>query len=570
MSENKNLILAFVISLVILLGYDLLFMRPKMEAERARQVAQSEVAATPPAAAVGDLPSVRETATPASREDVIKQAPRIAIRSAKLTGSVSLVGGRIDDLVLTDYRTSLQKGASAVTLLSPVGSADAYFVDVGWAVAPGSGIDVPTADTVWSSSDTVLTPGKPVTLTWQSPQGVTFTRTIAVDDNYLFTVTQGVDNGSDKTLSMAPFALASRRGAPAGKATYILHEGPIGVFGETLVEKSYGEIEEEGRFTQQGAGGWLGMTDKYWLTALIPDQGHAYEGRFAFVGDNGAKRYQVDYRLDARAIAPGQSSEVTSRIFAGAKVVSLLDDYEQKLGISRFDRGVDWGWFYWFTKPIFYTLHYFHNVMGNFGLAIMALTVLLKLAFFPLANKSYVAMNKMKQLQPKMQALKERCGDDKLRLQQEMMELYKKEQVNPMAGCLPILLQIPVFFALYKVLFVTLEMRHAPFYGWVHDLSAPDPLTVVNLFGLIPWDPPQLLAIGIWPILMGITMYIQQRLNPTPPDPIQAKVMMFLPLIFTFMLASFPVGLVIYWTWNNLLSILQQWVIMKRMAAAPA
>jgi YidC/Oxa1 family membrane protein insertase len=580
MADNKNLILAFLLSLVILLGFDLLYVKPKREAEAERLAAQqteqvddavnaTDAALPKPSLSEGSVPTVAAAAQTVDRAEVLAQSPRIAIDSDRLKGSISLVGGRIDDLILSDYRETLDKDAAPVTLLSPAGAPDTYYADFGWAAA-GHGLELPGRDTRWTTSDTVLRSGGKVTLTWTNSAGVTFVREIALDDAYMFSVTQRIENNSSVTVKVAPYALISRHGHPKTQGTYILHEGPIGVFGEVLNEMSYKDIEEDGRMEQSAIGGWLGITDKYWLTALVPDQNQPYKGAFSFAGAGGVKRYQVDYIMDTRSVAPGAATEVTSRLFAGAKVVSLLDRYEKTYGISRFDRGVDWGWFYWITKPIFYTLHYFHGLFGNFGLAILALTVILKLLFFPLANKSYVAMSKMKLLQPKMLAIKERYGDDRLRMQQEMMELYKKEKVNPMAGCLPILLQIPVFFALYKVLYVTLEMRHAPFYGWVKDLSAPDPLTFVNLFGLIPWDPPQVIAIGIWPVLMGLTMFLQMKMNPTPPDPVQAKVMMFMPLIFTFVLAPFPVGLVIYWTWNNLLSILQQWVIMRRMEAAPA
>ncbi len=590
MQDNKNLILAFLISLVILLVFDVFVMKPQREAaekqmaqQQATEPAQSGEQATPgtipaPAAdgaeapAIGVSSSVPQGAETAghtlSREAVLKKEPRVRIDSPKLAGSISLKGGRIDDLTLSAYRTEVAKNSPPVILLSPDGTDHTYFANFGWAAKPGASVALPSNDTMWKASSNQLSPGHPLTLTWDNGQGLVFTRTFALDDDYMFTVTQSVKNTSGAPVTLAPYALVSRHDAPQSRRQMILHEGPIAVFGEELSEVNYKDLREKGKVVRDATGGWLGFTDKYWMTALVPNQTDHYTARFTYQQKNGWDRYQTDFLLDQKQVAPGQTVTVSSRLFAGAKVVALLDKYENQDGISRFDRGVDWGWFYWITKPIFYTLHFLNGVFGNFGLAILALTVLLKLAFFPLANKSYVAMSKMKQLQPKMKQLKERFGDDKVRMQQETMELYKKEKVNPLAGCLPIVIQIPVFFALYKVLFVTIEMRHAPFFGWIHDLSAPDPLTPLNLFGLIPWDPPSAIAIGIWPILMGLSMFLQQKLNPTPPDAIQAKVMSFLPVIFTFILARFSVGLVIYWTWNNILSVTQQWVIMKRMGVA--
>lgn len=572
MQDNKNLILAFVISIGILLAFDFFLMRPARVAEEARLAQQSETAGElteRPALAPGDdLPAPPEATQPMTREAALEQSPRIVIDTPRLKGSIALRGGRIDDLTMTEYRTSVDKSAPPVTLLSPAGVPGAYFAEFGWAVAQGSGITAPSNDTRWTADNAVLAPGRPVTLRWESPEGVVFTRRYEIDEYYMFTITDRVENPGEGTIALAPYALVSRHGLPQTEGMFISHEGAIAVFGEQLVETKYGDLQDDGRISQRGVGGWIGFTDKYWLTALIPGQDEEFEGRFTHRMAGGDDRFQADYRLGVRRVAPGGAAEVTSHFFAGAKVVKLLDTYEEKLGISRFDRGIDWGWFYWITKPIFYLLHFFHGLLGNFGLAILLLTVCIKALFYPLANKSYVAMSKMKKLQPKMKQLQERYKDDKARLQQEMMNLYRTEKVNPVSGCLPIFVQIPVFFALYKVLYVTIEMRHAPFFGWVKDLSAPDPLTVVNLFGLIPWDPPQMIAIGIWPLLMGLTMYLQQKLNPAPADPVQGKIMLMMPIIFTFILAPFPVGLVIYWTWNNVLSILQQWTIMKRMGVS--
>jgi YidC/Oxa1 family membrane protein insertase len=391
---------------------------------------------------------------------------------------------------------------------------------------------------------------------------------VAVDENYMFTVTQRVENTGGEAVTLHPYALVSRHGTPQTSGFFILHEGPIGVFDNTLREVDYDELREEGVISQATTGGWIGITDKYWLAAVIPDQNDPVEARFVHQRSDNIDIYQTDFTGGAVAIGPGETVESTSRIFAGAKRAQLLDHYAQTYNIAHFDRAIDFGWFYFLTKPLFYFLIYIQRYVGNFGIAILVLTVVIKLLFFPLANKSYKAMSQMRRLQPEMLKLRERFGDDKMRLNQEMMALYKREKVSPASGCLPMLIQIPVFFALYKVLFVTIEMRHAPFFGWINDLSAPDPTSIFNLFGLIPVDLPQFLIIGAWPLIMGVTMYLQQKLNPQPPDPMQAKIFMMLPVIFTFMLAQFPAGLVIYWTWNNVLSIIQQWVIMRRTGGA--
>jgi YidC/Oxa1 family membrane protein insertase len=404
---------------------------------------------------------------------------------------------------------------------------------------------------------------------------VRFEQVITLDKNFMFTIQQRVVNEAGEVLTVSPYGVISRTGTPDILGFYILHEGMIGVFDEVLEEVDYSDLIEDGLVKpaqkQSTTGGWLGITDKYWLTALVPDANETVQTSFTGDRANNRDRYQADFLTDAKSIAPGQTLEVTNRLFAGAKETVLLDSYQDNLGISNFDLAVDFGWFYWLTKPIFYGIHFLNGVLGNFGLAILALTLGIKLLFFPLANKSYRSMSKMKLLQPKMMDLKERYGDDRQKLNMEMMELYKKEKVNPLSGCLPILLQIPVFFALYKVLFVTIEMRHAPFYGWINDLSAPDPLGLLEGFGMFPWEVPAALAIvniGIWPLIMGLTMFLQQKLNPAPADPIQAKVFMFMPIMFTFILGGFPAGLVIYWAWNNSLSILQQYVIMRRMGVA--
>jgi YidC/Oxa1 family membrane protein insertase len=417
-----------------------------------------------------------------------------------------------------------------------------------------------------------------VDFTWDNGEGLRFVRHYAVDNNYMFTVTQTVENRRAEPVTLYPYSLVSRTGNPVTSSTYILHEGPVGVLEGTLKETKYSDLKPGKPEEFKSTGGWLGITDKYWLTALIPDQQEAIKARFTRTDRDKTEIFQVDFTGAEHVAAAGGSSSVTGRLFAGAKEVHLLDNYEGELHIPLFDHAIDFGWFYWITKPIFLTLDFFSRQLfsswhGNFGLSILLLTLLIKLLFFPLANKSYRAMSKMKLLQPEMQKLRERFGEDKARLNQEMMALYKRVGANPLAGCLPIALQIPVFFSLYKVLYVTIEMRQAPFYGWIHDLSATDPTNVLNLFGLLPFVPPDALGflhIGAWPLIMGVTMYLQQKLNPAPPDPVQAKMFMILPFVFTYMLAQFPAGLVIYWAWNNLLSISQQWLIMRRAAAAPA
>jgi YidC/Oxa1 family membrane protein insertase len=404
-----------------------------------------------------------------------------------------------------------------------------------------------------------------VTLTYDNGAGLTFSRTISVDDNYMFTVVDAVQNGGDSALSLEPYGRVTRLGATPG-GWWILHEGMIGVFGdEGLQQVTYSSLQGDGEVEQPPTtDGWLGITDKYWATTLIPPQGQEFDGRFAYSDQSGVPLYQADFRGEAVKVPAAGGAETTNRIFAGAKVVQIVDGYEKSLGIDRFELLIDWGWFYFVTKPLFFVIDWFYKFLGNFGLAILAVTVLVKGFFFPLANKSYKSMSAMKKVAPQMTELRERFKDDKAKQQQALMELYKKEKINPLAGCWPIAIQIPVFFALYKVLFVTIEMRHAPFFGWIQDLAAPDPTSLFNLFGLIPWEPPQMLMIGAWPLIMGVTMFVQMRLNPTPPDPTQRIIFTWMPLIFTYMLASFPAGLVIYWAWNNTLSVTQQYIIMRR------
>jgi YidC/Oxa1 family membrane protein insertase len=573
MPEQRNLILAIVLSVTIILAFQYFYELPRVrDAQRTEQTRAPAPERTAPDAerpAESVAPSPPGTTTPAAppgavRGEVLAESPRVEIENPRLRGSLALKGGRIDNLILTDYRQEISPGAPPVDLLSPPGTPAPYFVEFGW--VPGDrSTAVPGPDALWQADHAELRPDQPVTMTWDNGQGLRFERTLEIDDDYMFKVTQRVENTGEKPVTLYPYGLISRWGTPPTLGFFILHEGPIGVLAGTLEEIDYDDLREDGNVDLPSQGGWLGITDKYWLTALVPDQQSELTGTFRHTLVEGQDRYQTDYLRPTVTVPPGESFEVTDRLFAGAKEVNLLDRYHEQYGIPLFDRAVDFGWFYFLTKPIFHILHFFYQMIGNYGVAILLLTLLVKLLFYPLANKSYRAMSKMKKLQPEMMRLREEFGDDKMRMNQELMALYKKEQVNPMSGCLPIVVQIPVFFALYKVLFVSIEMRHAPFFGWIQDLSAPDPTSMFNLFGLLPWDPPTFLMIGIWPLLMGATMLLQTKLNPQPADPVQAKVMMFLPVMFIFLFATFPAGLVIYWTWNNVLSIGQQWLIMKRM-----
>ncbi len=583
--EQKNLVVAIVLSLAILLGFQFFYEAPRLarqqEAERARQaeIASAQalqnpesLPAGPGAVAIPTLPNQTPAlpgltgAATVSRSDVLARTQRVGIQTDRLLGSLSTTGSRIDDLALQRYHETVDRTSPNIVLLNPAGTRDAYFGETGW--IGRAGIALPGPDTVWTPSAASIGPNQPLTLTWNNGAGLVFTRTIEIDRDYMVTVAQRVENRTGEPVSLAPYALVSRSGTPVTQGFFILHEGLIGVLNGVLQEHTYSDLKGDKRIEGTTTGGWLGITDKYWLVALIPDQREAVTTRFVHDIGGGADRYQVDYRGAERVIAPGTMAETQHRFFAGAKEVATLTRYKNELSIASFDFAIDWGWFHFLTRPIFYLMEVIYSYVGNFGVAILLLTVLIKAAFFPLANKSYTMMSKMRALTPKMTEMRERYGDDKQRLQQEMMQLYKTEKVNPLSGCLPILLQIPVFFALYKVLFVTIEMRHAPFFGWVQDLSAPDPTSIFNLFGLIPYTPPGFLlhlGLGVWPLIMGASMFVQQKLNPPPPDPIQAKIFAWMPVLFTFMLATFPAGLVIYWAWNNLLSILQQWVIMRRM-----
>jgi YidC/Oxa1 family membrane protein insertase len=600
--DHKNLILAAVLTVAILFGWQsYVDSQPKPEPQpqaqtqgqgqgQAQQMAPGSVPAagqgqsqnaTPPVASVTNAPVSSQSAivpsVPGSasttmaigqiKETLLESRPHIKIDAPRLRGSIPLTGAHLDDISLIDYHEELDPTSPEISFLQPRGVQKAFFAQFGW--SGGQGVSVPNDTTKWTADRKVLTPERPVTLTWNNGQGLEFMRTISIDANYMFVITQKVKNMGKANVTLYPYGLISRQGTPETNGLYILHEGPLGVFNGQLQEIAYDDLQESKSVSETTTGGWLGITDKYWLAALIPDQKAKVKTNFIHRLSNNQDKYQADFLGSRFDIAPGATVNTTSHLFAGAKELSLLQEYGEKLNIPLFDRAIDFGWLYFLTEPIFKALIYLNKLVNNYGLAILLLTVGIKLVFFPLANKSYRAMAKMKKLQPKMLKLREQFGEDKQRLNTEMMALYKKEKANPASGCLPVIVQIPVFFALYKVLFVTIEMRHAPFFGWIHDLSAPDPTSILNLFGLFPWDPttfaPDILNIGVWPLFMGITMFLQQKLNPQPPDPIQAKIFMFLPIMFTFMLASFPAGLVVYWAWNNLLSIAQQWVIMKKV-----
>jgi YidC/Oxa1 family membrane protein insertase len=562
--DSKNLLLAMALAMGVFLLWDMFVLRP--QAEQAQAALKAEQAKQPKAQTGATAPTVPGTTATApvqlNRAAVVGQAPRVKIETPRLVGSLNLKGARLDDLTLTTYRETIAPNSKQITLFNPSGAKDAYFAEFGWAA--GSGIAMPSQDTVWTASAPVLGVGKPVTLSWANGQGQTFEIKLEVDEHYLFTVAQTVRNAGAGPVAVSPYSLVSRHGFPKVQAAFVLHEGPLGVLDGTLVEHRYKDLKEDyGTKTNDSTGGWIGITDKYWLAALIPDQKAPLTAAFRHFPT--PERFQTDVLLKPVTIPAGGAATTVGHLFAGAKEVQLIDRYEAQLGVVNFNKAIDWGWFWYLTRPLFYVLDWLWKLFGNFGLAIIGLTLIVKLIMFPLANKGYTSMNKMKLVAPKMKELQERFKDDKPKMQQELMELYKKEKVNPLAGCLPIILQIPVFFALYKVLYVTIEMRHQPFFLWIKDLSAPDPLTPVNLFGLLPFTPPTFIAIGVLPIIMGVTMWLQQKLSPQVMDPIQQRVFSLMPIFMTIILAPFAAGLVLYWTVNNILSILQQWVLMKKM-----
>lgn len=589
MDNNRNYFIAIALSVLVLVAWQFFYVSPRIEKERAAlEQSQPTVDGTTAAQGEGDLPATGPSASTSgsgdlpgassgaatnvpsslSREAALAQNTRIAIDTPSLVGSINLTGARLDDLKLKKYRETVDDNSPIISLLNPAGLSDAYFAEIGYIGNELSG-DVPGPSTPWTASQgTTLTQESPIVLTWENDKGLTFTRTVSVDADYMFTYEDTIANASGATVSLSKYGRITRFAKPTTASFWILHEGLIGVIGENgLQEIDYDDVESDGTIKVDTAtAGWLGITDKFWAAALVPTQGKEFDTRYSYFSD-GTPRYQSDFRSSPITLDDGANTATTARVFAGAKQVPIINGYEAAFNIPQFELLIDWGWFYFITKPLFWLIDFFFKQFGNFGVAILLTTVVVKLLFFPLANKSYVSMANMKKVQPKMEELKAKHGDDRAALQQGMMELYKKEKINPIAGCWPVLLQIPVFFALYKVLFVTIEMRHAPFFGWIQDLSAPDPTSLFNLFGLLPYDVPAFLLIGVWPLIMGVTMFLQMRMNPTPPDPTQAMIFTWMPVVFTFMLATFPAGLVIYWAWNNTLSILQQGVIMKRQGA---
>jgi YidC/Oxa1 family membrane protein insertase len=569
--DQKNFIIAIVVSVVIIMGWQHFF--PAKTPPQQQQTTQTPALATPGAAGnAPGLPSSAGTTPPAEKvltldEALAAQGPRVTFNTDQLLGSIQLKGARIDDVRLAKQRETIDPNSPPVPVLSPLGTEHPYYAEFGWS-SPDAGVKVPDRETVWTASSTTLAPGKPVTLTWDNGQGLIFRLDISLDEFFLFGVQKSVENKTDKPVTLYPWALVVRYGQPKAEGTYVLHEGPYGVFNGSLKEFGYKDFADNKHQEFTTTGGWVGITDKYWMATLVPDQKQPVKVTVSGSGAAPDTHFQVAFvAQNGVTVAPGATGSSDAHLFAGAKIVRVIDMYREKYGFDRFDLTIDWGWFWFFTKPLFWLLEWIYRQIGNFGLAIMVLTVIVKAVFYPLANKSYAAMSKMKRLQPEMEKLKERYGEDRQRLNQEMMQLYRREKVNPAAGCLPIVVQIPVFFALYKVLYTTIEMRHQPFFGWIKDLSAPDPATILTGFGFIHWQVPEILHffnIGVWPLIMGITMYLQQKLNPAPADPVQARVFQFLPILFTFMMAPFQAGLVIYWAWSNTLSIAQQYSIMRR------
>ncbi|WP_283195566.1 membrane protein insertase YidC [Rhizobium sp. AN80A] len=571
MQNNRNYFIAIALSVLIVLGWQFLYMNPRIEAQRKAELAQkaqqtTQQTQTPAAGGAqpgGAAPTGQAPAT-TSLADALAKNPRVVIDTAALTGSINLAGGRLDDLKLKGYRETVDDTSPLITLFSPSETKDGYFTELGYIGDANTG-NVPGPSTLWTAPEGAkLTEKTPVTLTYTNDKGITFARTIAVDERYMFTITDKITNAGQASAALSSYGRITRYNKPAVAPTYVLHEGFIGVIGDDgLIESKYTAVEKEAVTPATATGGWLGITDKYWAATIIPPQTTAYDARFSHFTD-GQPRFQADYKQNAVTVAPGQTLELKNLVFAGAKEVPVIDGYEATYQIPRFDRLIDWGWFYFLTKPMFKLMDFFFRYFGNFGVAILMTTIVVKALFFPLASKQYASMANMKRVQPKMEELKAKFGDDRMALQQATMALYKEEKINPIAGCWPIALQIPIFFSLYKVIYITIEMRHAPFFGWIQDLSAPDPTSFINLFGLLPFAAPTFLHLGVWPLIMGVTMFLQMRMNPTPPDPTQAMIFNWMPLVFTFMLASFPAGLVIYWAWNNTLSVMQQAVIMRR------
>ena len=585
-SDQRNIIIAVLLSVLVLAGWQYFIVGPQVK-ERQEQAQLQSITAqeTTPAnnGTATNLPtptssgSIEQPLAPSSseyetREKAIASDPRVTINTEALIGSINLVGARLDDLELKRYHETVDDNSPIISYLSPSSGPNGYFVEQGW-VSAGTNVKLPDAKSLWQvRGNSTLTEKNPVTLTFDNGEGLEFSRTFTVDENYLFSITQAIKNNSNNDVILFPYSRIARYGIPDVTNFFVLHEGAIGVLGEeNLIEKKYKDLIEEKNIDAKSNGGWLGFTDKYWAATIMPEPNTNINARFSWNRQATTDIFQSSFVGQDSVIAAANSNvEFKSYVFAGAKVESIIDDYEVKQGFDRFELLIDWGWFHFITKPMFKIIRWLNSVLGNFGLAILAVTVMVKIVFFPLANKSYASMAGMRKVQPEMKALQERYKDDKMEQQKAVMELYKREKISPLSGCWPMLIQIPVFFSLYKVLFVTIEMRHAPFFGWIVDLAERDPTNIFNLLGLLPYDPTAIpvigsfLAIGIWPVIMGITMWVQFKLNPPPPDPTQAMIFAWMPVLFTFMLGTFPAGLVIYWAWNNFLSVTQQYFIMKR------
>ncbi|MDC0057632.1 membrane protein insertase YidC [Pelagibacteraceae bacterium] len=572
MNEQKNLFLAIAISIAIIVFFQFFFATPITD-----PIQKSENEILAPAASIdGQKNNVIEIVKP--KDDVLLVNERVTINTPSLTGSINLKGAILDDLTLSDYKISLDEDSENIDLLSPDGTSNPYYIEFGWKALGNQNAQLPNLETVWETNSSNLSPNNDVKLSWISDENNKFLINFSVDENYMFSITQEVINDSSKELEIYPYRLIKRINTPKTINFFILHEGLISLIDDELLEKNYDDLLDDCSANMpvkdefcdtKGQGGWLGFTDKYWMSVLIPDPNESINVNYRH-GNNGRDSYRTGYVGQVFKISPGKSIAYGGKLFAGAKKLNILNNYNKNLSIPRFTDAIDWGWFAFLTKPVSYAINWFFSYAGNFGLAIIAFTILMRLILFPLAHTSFKSMAKMKKLQPEMQRLKETYPNDRQKMQQELMALYKREGANPVAGCLPILVQIPIFFSLYKVLFVTIEMYHAPFYGWIHDLSAPDPLGILILFGLVPWDVPPILSIiniGILPIIMGLTMWLQQKLNPAPADPTQAKIFALLPFVFTFVLAGFAAGLVLYWSINNILSIAQQWFIQRKILA---
>ena len=587
MTDNRNVILAIVLSMIVLFGWQFFIAGPQMEraqqqAQIAAEQSQSEAALATPAAttaAAGTPGSVAADGTVfyADRAEAIAASQRVVIDTPDLHGSINLTGARLDDLELKQYRETVDPESPIITLLTPAGAPNAYFAEQGFVPAAGAAVTVPDSQSVWTveGDANTLTATTPVTLRWDNRDGLVFRRTFAVDEFYLFTVTQSVQNNGSGDVALFPYARVARHGTPKVANFFIQHEGPHGVLGSNnMVSKKYTDLQKDQQARFDNTSGWLGFSDKYWATAVLPKPDATINALFSWKNTGAYDDYQTSFvETTPVVVAAGATATHESYLFAGAKEDAVINSYQQEYGFDRIDLLIDWGWFSFLTKPMYWLLTTLYALIGNFGLAVMAVTIIVKALFFPLASRSYASMAAMRRVQPEMKAIQERFKDDRPAQQQAMMELYKTEKINPLSGCWPVVIQIPVFFSLYTVIFISLAMRHAPFFGWIQDLAAPDPTNIFTLFGLIPWDPTVipvlggLLHLGVWPVIMGITMWVQMKLNPPPPDPTQAMIFNWMPVIFTFMLGTFPAGLVIYWAWNNTLSVTQQYFIMKRHGA---